>query len=247
MPVRLWKRIAFSLLLAAMSPRADDFSLGAQAGAYGTAYHTRHADYWGLPYIGLNAGRFYIDGTEAGWWLAKDDAFSFAATAWYADTHFDAADGATPALRAVDSRRSTMMAGFSAQYITPWGALAGKIGHDALNNSNGIAANLSWILMKEFGQFTLVPAVGADWWNARQTRYYYGVSRHEADRSQLPTYRPGSTIVPFMLVGFNYDWKNSWNTWGQVTQRFYPHTVTASPLVNRQSVTELTLGVSYSF
>lgn len=247
MPDKLWKWVAAGLFMATASSYADDFSLGVQAGANSTAYHTRHPDYWGLPYISLDAGRFYIDGTEAGWRLVNDDVLTFAATAWYEDTEFDSADGATAALRAVDSRRSTMMAGFSGQYITPWGALAGKIGHDALNNSNGVTANLSWIVMKELGQFTLVPAAGADWWNARQTRYYYGVSQHESLRSQLSTYRPGSALVPFLSVGFNYDWGNNWNTWGQVMQRFYPHAVTSSPLVNRESVTELTLGISYDF
>jgi outer membrane scaffolding protein for murein synthesis (MipA/OmpV family) len=224
-----------------------DFSLGVQGGSYGTAYKTRHADYWALPYIGYNGQTWYIDGTEAGYNFVNTDTQIFRAKVYYYTNQYSASDGRNAAMRSLDSRNSTMMAGFTYQYISPIGAFSTTLGADTLNNSQGVTVNAAYILLQQWGNFILVPEIGVDWSNAQNTRYYYGISEQESARSGLSPWRPHDSFVPYLQLAMNYAWSKQWNTWGEITGRLYPSTISDSPMVNKHGVTELTLGVSYTF
>ena len=86
-----------------------------------------------------------------------------------------------------------------------------------------------------------------DFSNAQNTRYYYGVSEKESARTGLAAWRPQGSIVPYAQLAMNYAWTPLWNTWAQFTQRFYPSTISDSPMVNKNNLRELTVGVSYTF
>ncbi|NUU64551.1 MipA/OmpV family protein [Enterobacteriaceae bacterium BIT-l23] len=235
------------LMLVSVSGEGADFSLGLQGGSYGTAYKTRHADYWVLPYIGYDGETWYIDGTEAGYNIVKNDSHLLRAKVYYYTTEYRSRDGRNRAMRSLSSRHSTMMAGLSYQYTTPWGAFSTTVGGDTLDNSNGMTINAAWIAMKQWGGFTLVPEVGVDWSNAQNTRYYYGISHQESARSGLKAWRPHDSYVPYLQLAMNYAWTPRWNTWGEITGRFYPSTIRNSPMVNKNGVVELTIGASYTF
>lgn len=222
-------------------------SLGLQGGSYGTPYNDRHAENWVLPYIGLNYQQFYIDGTEMGYTLLDNSANTLKLKVWYLDVQYDASEGRTAALRGLNNRHSTMLAGGSYLYTTPIGGFQTTLGVDTLNQSKGVTANFSWILMKQWGDLTLVPIVGVDWNNGQQNRYYYGVSDDEARRSGLDAWHPHASAIPFVSVAANYDWNNNWNSWAEVTGRFYSSTITNSPMVNKNAIAELTVGFSYNF
>lgn len=224
-----------------------DFSLGIQGGSYGTAYKTRHADHWGLPYIGYNGKDWYIDGTEAGFNFINTDTQLFRTKLYYYTNQYSSSDGRNSAMRSLNSRYSTMMLGFTWQYISPVGAFSTTVGADTLNNSKGVTVNAAYILLQQWGHFTLVPEVGVDWSNAQNTRYYYGISEEESEHSGFSAWRPHDSYVPYLQLAVNYAWSKQWNTWSEITGRFYPSTISDSPMVNKRDVTELTVGVSYTF
>lgn len=101
--------------------------------------------------------------------------------------------------------------------------------------------------MKQWGGLTLAPMVGVDWNNGQQNRYYYSVSDDEARRTGLDVWRPHASTIPFVSLAANYDWQNNWNGWAEITGRLYSSTITDSPMVNKDAIAELTVGVSYSF
>ena len=246
------KKIFVGLLLALAAlpfvPRqAWAVSLGLQGGSYGTPYNDRQAENWILPYIGLNYKRFYIDGTEMGYTLLDDPANTLKLKVWYLDVQYNASKGRTAALRRLNNRYSTMMAGVSYLYTTRIGGFQTTLGVDALNQSKGVTANFNWILMKQWGGLTLAPMVGVDWNNGQQNRYYYSVSDDEARRTGLDAWRPHASTIPFVSLAANYDWQNNWNGWAEITGRLYSSTITDSPMVNKDAIAELTVGVSYSF
>ncbi|PKB90733.1 structural protein MipA [Ewingella americana] len=244
---KIIKLLPLLLLPSVDAANSADFSLGVQGGSYGMAYNTNHADYWALPYIGYNGKDWYIDGTEAGYNFINTDTQLFRAKVYYYTNQYSSSDGKTAAMRSLNSRYSTMMAGFTYQYISPVGAFSTTVGADTLNNSKGVTVNAAYILLKQWGDFTLVPELGVDWSNAQNTRYYYGISEAESERSGLSAWRPHDSYVPYIQLAMNYAWSKQWNTWGEITERYYPSTINNSPMVNKNGVTELTLGASYTF
>jgi outer membrane scaffolding protein for murein synthesis (MipA/OmpV family)/uncharacterized membrane protein HdeD (DUF308 family) len=236
-----------ALIFFPFPPPSQAASLGLEGGSYGTPYDDRHAENWLLPYVGYTYQQFYIDGTEAGYKLLNDGAHALTLKVWYLDVQYDASAGRTHALRTLNNRHSTMLAGASYLYTTPFGGLQATLGADALNQSKGVTANLSWILMKQWGNLTVLPIAGVDWNNGQQNRYYYGISDDEAVRSSLSAYRPHASMIPFVSLAMNYDWQNRLNTWTELTGRFYSSTITDSPMVNKNAIAELTVGFSYDF
>ncbi|MCE2004236.1 MipA/OmpV family protein [Enterobacter asburiae] len=55
------------------------------------------------------------------------------------------------------------------------------------------------------------------------------------------------SAILFISLAANYDWRNNWKSWAEVTGRFYSTTITNSPMINENSIAELTVGFSYSF
>lgn len=234
------------LLMAADCPAAS-WSLGAQGGQYQTPYQTRYLLSWALPYVGYDGATWYIDGTEAGYNVINTDTLLLRAKVYYYDNQYQADSGQTAALQGLDSRHSTMMGGIAMLYTTPIGAFSATLAGDTLGVSNGMTANAAYIALAQWGDFTLVPEAGMDFSNAQNTRYYYGISEKESRRTGLATWRPQASIVPYAQLAMNYAWTPQWNTWALFTQRFYPSTISDSPMVNKNNLRELTMGVSYTF
>ncbi|NIG76395.1 MipA/OmpV family protein [Cedecea neteri] len=239
--------ILLSPLLIATACPAASWSLGAQGGLYQTPYQTRHQLRWALPYVGYDGKTWYLDGTEAGYNFINTDTLLLRAKVYYYDTLYRADTGQTPALRGLNNRHSTMMGGMTMQYTTPIGAFSATLAGDTLGVSNGVTANSAYIAMAQWGDFTLVPEAGMDFSNAQNTRYYYGVSDKESAKTGLATWRPQGSIVPYAQLAMNYAWTPLWNTWAQFTQRFYPSAISDSPMVNKNNLRELTVGMSYTF
>ncbi|MCK6964545.1 MipA/OmpV family protein [Enterobacter bugandensis] len=247
-PLLIFVGLYYALAALPFLPRsALAVSLGMQGGSYGTPYNDRYTENWALPYIGMNYKEFYIDGTEMGYTLLEDSTNTLNLKVWYLDAQYDAARGCTAALRSLNSRHSTLMAGASYLYTTPIGGFQTTLGVDALNQSQGVTTNFSWILMNQWGGLTLVPMAGVDWNNGQQNRYYYGISDDEARRSGLDVWRPHASVIPFVSLAANYDWQNNWNSWVEATGRFYSSTITDSPMVNKKTIAEMTVGFSYNF
>ncbi|SNY61055.1 MipA/OmpV family protein [Enterobacter sp. CC120223-11] len=239
--------LAVGLIAALMPHPAAAVALGLEGGSYGTPYDDRRAENWVLPYIGYDYQQFYIDGTEMGYKLVDDEVNSLKLKVWYLDVQYDASEGRTAALRKLNNRHSTMLAGASYLRTTPVGGFQTTVGVDTLNQSQGVTANFSWILMKQWGGLTVLPIAGVDWNNSQQNRYYYGISEEEASRSGLSAWRPHASMIPFVSLAANYDWHNGLNTWAEMTGRFYSSTITDSPMINKDAIAELTLGFSYGF
>lgn len=234
-------------ILMAVSIPACAVSLGAEGGIYESAYHVKHPDRWVLPYIGYQLGKFYIDGTEFGYNIYDDTTNTLKLKGYYLETQFDSDSAKEPSLRKLDNRHNTMMAGLNYTLTTAVGAFSFTSAVDTLNQSKGVTANFTYMVMKQWGGVTVIPMLGVDWNNRKYTRYYYGISSEEASRSGLSTFQPGSSVIPFASLALNYNFNNRWNVWTEITERTYSDEIKRSPMVNKSAVTEWTLGVSYDF
>lgn len=62
-------------------------------------------------------------------------------------------------MKALDKRRSTVMAGLRYNHTADWGVVSAEYLGDVLDNSDGFTADLSYLYPIQQGWFTLLPGV----------------------------------------------------------------------------------------
>ncbi|MFV5944116.1 MipA/OmpV family protein [Klebsiella pneumoniae] len=238
--------ISYFLFFISYPTYPADISIGLEGGKYESGYNSRQQELWALPYLGYESKYFYIDGTEAGYYVVNSEKQKVKIKASYYMTEYKSKDGKTAPLQQLNDRHDAVILGLSNTYISPYGAINTELGFDAFNGSKGLVANISYIGMIPYKKFTLLPELGLNIMSTKHTRYYYGVNEQESDRTGLPLWQPKHSFVPYLQLSGNYSFTNSLNLWGALTGRFFPSTIRNSPMVNQNTAIELTIGFSYS-
>lgn len=210
-------------------------------------YRARRVDYTPFPLLSWQGEQLYIDGDEAGWLAWQDSDTQLKLKGWWFDRDYDRHDGADPAMRQLNNRRTTLMAAVSYQRITPYGALFAQLAADTLGQSDGMVATLSWTGYRETGALAWVPAAGIDWEDARLSRYYYGITANEAHRSGLAPYRPGATLTPWLQMAWQYRFSERWQGFAAGRVNWLDSAVRNSPMVEKSLSYSFDLGLSYHF
>lgn len=218
--------------------------------------------------IGLLAGAgqspFEKDGTEAGLipdFLIEGDSFSFGtsglsykviqggdftlsarlAPRWFA------ADPADVAGLERLKRDTAVEAGLSARFA--FGTFEAELEalKDVSDTHGGMAVNAS--LSTGFSvsdRFTVGAKVGATWMDADLATYSYGVLPAEASGS-LAAYRVGESVIPSISINASYALADHISLTGGVETSFLPEQITDSPIVKRDTLTSVMLGLRYEF
>ena len=225
---------------------AEGLTLGAQGEANFTPYRQYKTQFSGLPYVGYDNNHVYIDGTEVGAYMIKDDTTQLKARWWYLDNEFDPGQSSDPALRQLDIRHSTMMGGISYQKITPVGAFRTELSADTLNESRGLLGTVAWAGQVSFMQLDVYPQVGVDWLNKQQASYYYGVNAQESERSGLPSWRHQG-ITPWLALAFDWHPVTPLHIYLQPKVTFLTGALRDSPMTDQQYYWTLSSGVTWTF
>ncbi|HBR1557927.1 TPA: MipA/OmpV family protein [Klebsiella quasipneumoniae subsp. quasipneumoniae] len=233
------------LFFVSYSIYSADISIGLEGGKYESVYDSNQHDLWVLPYIGYESEYFYIDGTEAGFYIVNSETQKLKLKGFYYMTEFESKHAETASLKQLNDRHDAIILGLSNAYITPYGAINAELGFDTFNGSHGLVGNFSYIGMINYKAFSLLPELGMNIMSAKHTRYYYGVSQQESERTGLALWQPNYSIVPYLQFSGNYSFTNSLNIWGAFTGRFFPSAIRNSPMVSKNTTIELTIGFSY--
>lgn len=145
-------------------------------------------------------------------------------------------------MKALDKRRSTVMAGLRYSHTADWGVVRAEYLGDILDNSDGFTADLSYLYPIQQGRFTLVPGIGAMWASEDQNNYYYGVSR-----SGLREYHANDGWSPYVELTVNYAITQSWRTYVMARYLRMSDEAKDSPMTDRQSIGLMGIGTTYSF
>lgn len=241
----------FCLLLAITIPTSafsSSFSLGVQTELESQAYKAKRTHFYAIPYVGYDNDVWYVDGIETGFYLLKDAENELKLKAYYYyEDAYRPEDGHGEAMKRLNKRRATVMSGISYQRITPWGALFTQVAADTLNNSKGVVATAAYIGELNVNSVMLYGEIGTDWSNAQQTRYYYGISQEEADRSGLNEYRPHQSLTPFIMLAAEYKFTQYWEGYIESRYNFLSKTVRHSPMVDRDGTYNFVIGLNYNF
>lgn len=223
----------------------------------------------GLRYsIGLLAGAgespFDNDETDAGVvpeFLIEGDRFSFGTSGLTFDViekggltlsarlapRWFAADPADVAGLEHLKRDVAIEAGLSARFA--FGNIVAEIEalQDVSDTHGGMAVNASLSTgISVSDRFTVGAKLGATWMDADLATYSYGVLSAEANGS-LAAYRVGDSVIPTISINASYALSDKVSLMGGVETSFLPDSVTDSPIVQRDTLTSVVMGLRYAF
>lgn len=254
---RLLSLFLLLLVLAPAPGRAEEsgFSMdmlaGFNAGIGGTMITSEYKGMSSggtfLPLIGYEGEYLYLRGLAGGVHLYRNGWLEFNVQLSYLPQHFYADNSDSWAMRRLDDRYSSMLAGVNARITSPWGILSLTGSADVLGYSNGVLLDGNYSLPLPIGPVMLVPTVGVQWADVNYNDYYYGVSASEARKSGLHTYDPESSFTPYAQLTAKMDFTEHWSAFASCRAMFLTSEVTDSPMVEDSEKYAISLGVMYGF
>lgn len=224
------------------------FTVGLNASANHYAYHQDN-EVTVLPQAFYDNNRVYIEGAEAGVYAYKDDKNQWRATLGYDGRDFNAKDADNPALRRLDDRDWSVMAGTSYMRITPVGGFKGQVQTDILGRSDGTAVSLSHLSKFNLmdNKVAIYPELGLTWYDKNYNDYYFGVSDKESLRSGLAKYKADGGVSPYLNISANYRFNPHWSGFISQHLEYLSNEQHDSPLVDNRVDSKTKIGFNYVF
>lgn len=199
-----------------------------------------------LPGVFYDNNKVYARGNTFGAYIINDGTSQLDAFAQVTGTGFDP-DDANGALKGLDERKGTAVAGLSYLYRTPVGGFRGQVATDILGRSDGSIARLTYIAKYSNDKLTVYPSAGLEWHDEDFNDYYYGISDKESAKTGLATYNPGSSVNPYISVSGTYDFNDQWAGFASQTIDYLSDKQYDSPMVDSRVDSRTTVGLLYKF
>jgi outer membrane protein len=225
----------------------SNWAVGLAAVSSVSPYRGYDQKVWPFPAVSYDGSRYYLQGLDGGFYLAKNESYDFSIDASIATNYFRASDTTDVQLKTLKTRDPSFMTGLRYRYHADWGFLQLKVAQDVSGNSQGQTAQAEYGYPMNVGALTFIPSVGQVWNSSKFNSYYYGVSSAEAARSSLGNYNPGSSVSPFAKLAASYRFSQSWSAFAQVSYTHFPDEISRSPMVGTKGLTGYLVGVSYHF
>lgn len=222
-----------------------ELKLGAGVSFKTSAYHADNGVSV-VPLAFYDNNVWYAEGAEAGFYSYKDDTHHVRLGLSYDGRGFDA-DDAKGNHKALNTRKSSVLAHASHLYITPIGGIRAKIATDVLKKHKGTTISLAHISRFKIGDTTLYPSFGAVWQSQSYNNYYYGITADESTRSGLANYTADAGVSPFVSLTANHDLTDKISLFGHGRMEWLSASQKDSPLIKDDAETTITLGAMYRF
>lgn len=239
--------IALAISSAAVSAAEHPLTLGISGLYVQSPYQGGDSRVYPLPLVNYQGDNFFINGLQGGYYLWKGSEDQFSVILTTSGQEFDPSRSDDPAVKQMDKRHLTLMAGGMWQHQADWGVFKTSLVGDVLNQSNGFIWNSNWHYPLMLGKVAVNPGLGLSWNSAHQTDYYYGISGQESARSGLAEYRASDSWLPYAEVSAVYPLSERWRLAAGARYQWFSSEVKDSPLVARSGQTMLWTGVSYTF
>ena len=232
---------------ASVSSYLAGFNAGIGGSWTSNEYKGMSSDGTFLPLIGYEGEHFYLRGVSGGLHLFKNEWFEFNVQLSYLSQHFYAGNSDSWAMRRLDDRYSSMLAGLNARLLSPYGSLSVTGSMDVLGYSNGVIVDGNYSYPIVLGRLSVIPTVGVQWYDANYTDYYYGVDFGESRRSGLSEYDPSGSVAPYGQVTARFGFTENWSAFASFRALFLDKEVTNSPMVETSEKYTIGLGLMYGF
>ena len=208
-----------------------------------------------VPTIGYEGERVFFRGINGGVHLFKRNGFEVDAIVVARLDGWDADDLDADALAAVGVDRALLRdrdtgvdAGLGMSLLTKVGKFSLEGKGDVSNASGGHEIAFDYRASFPLARGILSPRVGVSYWSADLAEYYYGTLPQE-EVLGVPRYRPGSTVIPSVGVGYLRPLSRGWLLVTGVEVRWLGSDIVDSPLVDDDSgrVPSVFVGISRAF
>jgi outer membrane protein len=254
MPYYVAVLAAFSVSSASADESPSQWGLGLGAVVSDNPYAGRRTRYRPFPLISYDSDRLFFEGITAGVHLLDTSTLEIDLIAEANLDGIDAEDLGTRELaqngidRALlEDRKDSADVGFDVSFSGHFGELKFQALADVLDASGGYEASVSYGYPFALSQrLVLTPNVGAKWQSADRADYYYGILDEEVARG-VPTYRPGSVVIPEVGLDLKYSLAERWLLLGNAKYRTLPGKVEDSPLLDSGQSMRFFIGVLRAF
>ncbi|HCT5820126.1 TPA: MipA/OmpV family protein [Citrobacter sedlakii] len=229
------------------SANASELSVGAGAVYNESPYRGYNENTHAIPLISYEGEALYVRQTTLGYVLAKSDKNEFSLTTSWMPLEFDPADNDDRAMKKLDKRDSTVMAGAAWYHHERWGSVKVSAAADILDNSNGWIGELSLFRRMPVGKLSLIPSVGAFYYDENFNDYYYGISGSESRHSGLARYSAQDTWVPYVSLTAKYPVTENIVLMASAAYSTLPDEIKDSPMIDRDDSFTFITGVSWRF
>lgn len=245
---------AFTACSASADESSSQWGLGLAGIVSGNPYAGRVTRYRPFPLITYDSNRLFFEGITAGVHLLDTRALEIDFIVDANLDGFDAEDFGARELadngidRALlEDRKDSADAGFEVSFSGRYGELKFQALADVLDASGGYEASASYGYPFALSRrLELTPTVGAKWQSADRADYYYGILDEEIARG-VPSYRPGSVVIPEVGLDLQYSLAERWLLLSNVKYRALPGKVEDSPLLDSGQSIRFFIGVLRAF
>ena len=133
-------------------------------------------------------------------------------------------------------RENAIPLGLGTFQKTPWGGFF-LHGYQDVGASRGQVAEARYAAKFDVQKLSIYPQVAVEYRSAKFNDTYYGT----------PTYHAGASVNPTVAVAAEYPLYENWMLNAQVRRKWLGSQVADSPLVNRRTLDDAYLAVSYKF
>lgn len=236
--------LAFSFMASAT---AAEFSIGAGAVYNESPYRGYNDNVHAVPLVSYESESFYFRQTTLGYILSKSESNEFSITASYMPLEFDPGDNDDHAMKTLDKRDATAMAGAAWYHHERWGSVKVSAAADVLDNSNGWVGEVSLFRPMPMGKLTLTPSIGVLYYDEKFNEYYYGISGNESRRSGLSSYSPGDSWTPYVGLSAKYALTTNLTLLASANYSALPDDIKNSPMVERDDSFTFMSGLTWRF
>ena len=223
------------------------FDLGLGGSVTSSEYKDVYAAGATLPLLGYEGDRFYLRGISGGLHLFRNDRHEINAQLSYLPQRYLASWSGDEAMKQLDDRYSSMLAGLNYRFLSPYGILQATVSADILGYSNGVIARASYSYPLTLGRVTLLPSAGLTWTSCEYNRYYYGIQSDESRASGLSEYHPGSALSPNAGLAARVGLSENWSLFANGNLEFLNQEIYDSPMVENAVKLSLGAGLLYRF
>ncbi|WP_025122626.1 MULTISPECIES: MipA/OmpV family protein [unclassified Serratia (in: enterobacteria)] len=241
------KTLSLTAILLTGNAYAGEWSIGTGVLAEQLPYRDYKTQYIPLPIVTYQGEQLFINGQGIGINILNSESHNLHLAVNYSPLSFKPADSDDPAMKRLDKRRATAMAGIGYQYHARWGSLGGKVATDVLGYSDGVIADVGYQYTFELGKLRLIPSVGMRWQNRSFNNYYFGITEQESRRSGMQQYRAKSGVSHYLSVASYYALNNNWQLFLMGYNEQISDSAQDSPMTDHDYSIYVVTGVLYSF
>ena len=220
------------------------YSIGVLAGAGQSPFEKDHTDSAVFPDFSIEGDRFSLGYSGLTFDVVERGGLTIAAR--LAPRLFAADPSDVTGLERLE-RDIAIEAGLSARFAFGTSEAEFEVLHDISDTHGGTAVNASLSTGYSVSdRFQIGASAAATWMDADLATYSYGVFASEADGS-LAAYRVGASVIPSVGLHASYAITDHVSVLGGLETTFLPEQVTDSPIVKRDTLTSISVGMRYDF